>query len=68
MSSRVASKSSAIPASHTHAPALLIPALLLVVSGAAALAQAAPLFQGNDNAGTHRPSMCAAAKPPQKSG
>lgn len=37
MSSRVASKSSAIPASHTHAPALLIPALLLVVSGAAAL-------------------------------
>ena len=37
MSSRVASKSSAIPASHTRAPALLIPALLLVVSGAAAL-------------------------------
>ena len=32
MSSRVASKSSAIPASHTHAPALLIPALLLELS------------------------------------
>jgi hypothetical protein len=27
--------------------------------------QAAPLFKGNYNAGTHRPSMCAAAKPPQ---
>ena len=37
MSSRVASKSSAITAPHSHAPALLIPALLLVVSGAAAL-------------------------------
>ena len=37
MSSRVASKSSAITAPHYHAPALLIPALLLVVSGAAAL-------------------------------
>lgn len=37
MSSRVASKSSAIPAPHASAPALLIPALLLCVSGAAAL-------------------------------
>ncbi len=38
MSSRVASKSSALPASHAAAsPALLIPALLLFVSGAAAL-------------------------------
>ncbi|MEO6676937.1 MAG: fused MFS/spermidine synthase, partial [Pseudomonas sp.] len=37
MSSRVASKSSAIPAPHVAAPALLIPALLLFVSGAAAL-------------------------------
>ncbi|MHC8314223.1 spermidine synthase [Pseudomonas sp. LB3P31] len=38
MSSRVASKSSAIPAPHPVAsPALLIPALLLFVSGAAAL-------------------------------
>ncbi|MGW8466422.1 fused MFS/spermidine synthase [Pseudomonas sp. CLCA07] len=38
MSSRVASKSSAIPAPHSAAsPALLIPALLLFVSGAAAL-------------------------------
>ncbi|VVM63798.1 Polyamine aminopropyltransferase [Pseudomonas fluorescens] len=37
MSSRVASKSSALPASHVSTPALLIPALLLFVSGAAAL-------------------------------
>ncbi|BCX68493.1 fused MFS/spermidine synthase [Pseudomonas izuensis] len=37
MSSRVASKSSAIPAPHVASPALLIPALLLFVSGAAAL-------------------------------
>ncbi|CAI8784794.1 spermidine synthase [Pseudomonas sp. IT-347P] len=37
MSSRIASKPSAIPASHTAAPALLIPALLLCISGAAAL-------------------------------
>jgi predicted membrane-bound spermidine synthase len=38
MSSRVASKSSTLPAPHTVAsPALLIPALLLFVSGAAAL-------------------------------
>ncbi|MDX9663405.1 fused MFS/spermidine synthase [Pseudomonas sp. P5_152] len=37
MSSRVASKSTAIPAPHASAPALLIPALLLLVSGAAAL-------------------------------
>lgn len=37
MSSSVASKSSAIPASHVASPALLIPALLLFVSGAAAL-------------------------------
>lgn len=37
MSSRVASKSSAIPAPRIAAPALLIPALLLFVSGAAAL-------------------------------
>ncbi|MHC8309090.1 spermidine synthase [Pseudomonas sp. GT1P32] len=37
MSSRVASKSSAIPVSHAASPALLIPALLLFVSGAAAL-------------------------------
>lgn len=37
MSSRLASKSSAIPAPHTAAPALLIPALLLFISGAAAL-------------------------------
>jgi spermidine synthase len=37
MSSRVASKSSAIPAPQVASPALLIPALLLFVSGAAAL-------------------------------
>ncbi|EJM81238.1 fused MFS/spermidine synthase [Pseudomonas sp. GM60] len=37
MSSRVASKSSAIPVPHAASPALLIPALLLFVSGAAAL-------------------------------
>lgn len=37
MSSRVASKSSAHPLPHTAAPALLIPALLLCISGAAAL-------------------------------
>lgn len=37
MSSRVASKSSAIPAHHVASPALLIPTLLLFVSGAAAL-------------------------------
>jgi predicted membrane-bound spermidine synthase len=37
MSSRVASKSSALPATRIKAPALLIPALLLFVSGAAAL-------------------------------
>ncbi|EJM68444.1 putative spermidine synthase with an N-terminal membrane domain [Pseudomonas sp. GM49] len=37
MTSRVASKSSAIPAPHVSAPAVLIPALLLFVSGAAAL-------------------------------
>jgi predicted membrane-bound spermidine synthase len=37
MSSRVASKTSAIPAAHIKAPTLLIPALLLFVSGAAAL-------------------------------
>ncbi|MHC8320589.1 fused MFS/spermidine synthase [Pseudomonas sp. GB2N2] len=37
MSSRVASKSSAIPVTHTASPALLIPALLLFISGAAAL-------------------------------
>jgi predicted membrane-bound spermidine synthase len=38
MSSRVASKSSTLPAPHTVAsPALLVPALLLFVSGAAAL-------------------------------
>ncbi|MFJ3366672.1 fused MFS/spermidine synthase [Pseudomonas sp. NPDC086251] len=37
MSSRVASKSSAIPAPHVATPTLLIPALLLFVSGAAAL-------------------------------
>ena len=37
MSSRVASKSSAIPAPHVASPALLIPALLRFVSGAAAL-------------------------------
>ena len=37
MSTRVASKSSAIPAPHVATPALLIPALLLFVSGAAAL-------------------------------
>ncbi|WP_095194092.1 fused MFS/spermidine synthase [Pseudomonas sp. Irchel 3A7] len=37
MSSRVTSKSSAIPAPHVASPALLIPALLLFVSGAAAL-------------------------------
>ncbi|EJM91989.1 putative spermidine synthase with an N-terminal membrane domain-containing protein [Pseudomonas sp. GM74] len=37
MTSRVASKSSAIPAPHVAAPAVLIPALLLFVSGAAAL-------------------------------
>lgn len=37
MSSRVASKSSAIPAPQIASPALLIPALLLFVSGAAAL-------------------------------
>jgi predicted membrane-bound spermidine synthase len=37
MSSRVASKSSAIPAPGIASPALLIPALLLFVSGAAAL-------------------------------
>lgn len=37
MSSRVASKSSAIPAPTARAPALLIPALLLLISGAAAL-------------------------------
>ena len=37
MSSRVASKSSAMPAPQVASPALLIPALLLFVSGAAAL-------------------------------
>jgi predicted membrane-bound spermidine synthase len=37
MSSRVASKSSAIPAPYVATPTLLIPALLLFVSGAAAL-------------------------------
>ena len=37
MSSRIASKSSAIPAPRVAAPALLIPALLLFTSGAAAL-------------------------------
>ncbi|MCP1419326.1 putative membrane-bound spermidine synthase [Pseudomonas laurylsulfativorans] len=37
MTSRVASKSSAIPAPQVASPALLIPALLLFVSGAAAL-------------------------------
>jgi MFS family permease len=37
MSSRVASKSSALPATRIKSPALLIPALLLFVSGAAAL-------------------------------
>jgi predicted membrane-bound spermidine synthase len=37
MSSRVASKSSAIPAPHVATPTLSIPALLLFVSGAAAL-------------------------------
>lgn len=37
MSSRVASKSSAIPTTHATSPALLIPTLLLFVSGAAAL-------------------------------
>jgi len=37
MTSRVASKSSAIPAPQIASPALLIPALLLFVSGAAAL-------------------------------
>lgn len=37
MTSRVASKSSAVPVHHVASPALLIPALLLFVSGAAAL-------------------------------
>ncbi|WP_085714915.1 fused MFS/spermidine synthase [Pseudomonas sp. B28(2017)] len=37
MTSRVASKSSAIPVHHVASPALLIPALLLFISGAAAL-------------------------------
>jgi hypothetical protein len=37
MSTRVASKSSAIPVQQAASPALLIPALLLCISGAAAL-------------------------------